>query len=134
MIPPTRSRRRARTTPALVVVLVALLSALLAGRSDDDPGDDRAGRHVDHDEGLFASYDEVTFHSPLLAGDVLEVSAELVNVGRRSRTVRFEAAVLARSCPEKGETTSRVLAQPILITTATGTVVTPTAYRDSRRA
>ena len=42
---------------------------------------------TDGDEGLFAGYSEVTFLAPVRAGDVLEVSATLTAVGRRSRTV-----------------------------------------------
>jgi 3-aminobutyryl-CoA ammonia-lyase len=83
---------------------------------------------VDHDEGLFASYDEVTFHGPLLAGDVLELSVEITDVGRRSRALRFEARVVARARPDLGATASGVLIEPVVITTATGTVVVPTLY------
>jgi 3-aminobutyryl-CoA ammonia-lyase len=46
----------------------------------------------DGDEGLFASYAEVQFRAPVRAGDVLEVTAELVRVGRRSREIRFTAS------------------------------------------
>lgn len=83
---------------------------------------------VDHDEGLFASYSEVAFHDALRAGDVLEVSAALKRVGRRSRTVRFEAHVVSRARPELGESASAVLETPLLIASAIGTVVVPTAH------
>jgi 3-aminobutyryl-CoA ammonia-lyase len=85
---------------------------------------------MDHDEGLFASYSEVSFHDALRAGDVLEVSARLDRVGRRSRTVRFEAHVVSRARPDLGESASAVLKGPMLIASATGTVVVPTAHDD----
>jgi 3-aminobutyryl-CoA ammonia-lyase len=81
---------------------------------------------TDGDEGLFASYDDVQFHAPVRAGDVLEVTAELVRVGTRSRTISFRAVVVARGTPEHGESAAAVLEVPIVATTATGTVVVPT--------
>lgn len=80
---------------------------------------------TDGDEGLFASYSDVQFRAPVRAGDVLEVRAEVVRVGRRSRTIDFRAVVVARGCPEVSESAAQVLAEPILATTATGTVVVP---------
>lgn len=86
---------------------------------------------LDGDEGLFASYSELTFHGPLFAGDVVEVNAEVIRVGNRSRTIRFEAHVVSRARPERGETASGVLRRPVLITNATGTVVVPVAGQDA---
>ncbi len=37
---------------------------------------------TDGDEGLFASYSDVQFRAPVRAGDVLEVTAEVVRVGQ----------------------------------------------------
>ena len=51
---------------------------------------------TDGDEGLFASYSDVQFRAPVRAGDVLEITAELVAVGRRSRTLEFRAVVVGR--------------------------------------
>src|ERR1700710_702115 len=51
---------------------------------------------TDGDEGLFASYSDVQFVAPVRAGDLLEVSAEIVAVGRRSRTLQFRAVVVGR--------------------------------------
>lgn len=79
----------------------------------------------DGDEGLFASYDEVQFVGPVHAGDVLEVVAELTRVGTRSRGVRFEARVVCRAEPERGPSAARVCDPPLVVTTATGTVVVP---------
>ena len=79
----------------------------------------------DGDEGLFASYDEVQFVGPVHAGDVIEVVAELTRVGTRSRGVRFEARVVCRAEPERGPSAARVCDPPLVVTTATGTVVVP---------
>lgn len=80
---------------------------------------------TDGDEGLFASYSDVQFRGALRGGDVVEVSATLVRVGRRSREMQFSALVVCRAAPERGVSAADVLAQPVLITTATGTVVAP---------
>ena len=79
----------------------------------------------DQDEGLFASYSDVQFRSPVRAGDVLEVTAELVRVGTRSRVIEFTATVVGRGTPEQGESAARMLTEPIVATTATGTCVVP---------
>jgi 3-aminobutyryl-CoA ammonia-lyase len=83
---------------------------------------------TDGDEGLFASYSDVQFVAPVRAGDVLEIEAKVVRVGRRSRTIDFEARVVCRgaSAARSGrESAAEVLAEPIVATTATGTVVVP---------
>lgn len=80
---------------------------------------------TDGDEGLFASYDEVQFRAPVRAGDVLEVEAELVEVGNRSRRIAFTARVVARGTPEQGASAAALLDEPIVATTALGTCVVP---------
>jgi 3-aminobutyryl-CoA ammonia-lyase len=80
---------------------------------------------TDEDEGLFASYSDVQFRAPVRAGDVLEVTAELVEVGTRSRVIAFTATVVARGDAERGGSAARVLVEPVLATTATGTCVVP---------
>jgi len=79
---------------------------------------------TDGDEGLFASYSAVQFHAAVRAGDVLEISCELVRVGSRSRELSFAAYVVARGAPTvEAPGAARVLPEPILATSATGTVV-----------
>ncbi len=81
---------------------------------------------TDGDEGLFASYDQVTFAAPVRAGDVLEVEAVLVHVGTRSRRLALEVRVVARGAPTPGRPgAATVLDPPLVATTATGTVVVP---------
>jgi len=80
----------------------------------------------DGDEGLFASYSDVQFQAPVRAGDVLEVSCELVRVGTRSRVMDFTVHVVARgAATEERPGAAEVLVEPLLATSATGTVVVP---------
>ena len=80
---------------------------------------------TDGDEGLFAAYSDVQFRAPVLAGDVIEATATVTRVGRRSREVTFEARVVCRADPERGPSASRVLDEPLVVVTAAGTVVVP---------
>jgi 3-aminobutyryl-CoA ammonia-lyase len=80
---------------------------------------------TDGDEGLFASYTDVQFREAVRAGDLLEVTAEVVEVGRRSRTLAFRAVVVGRGRPDLSPSAARMLAEPLLATTATGVVVVP---------
>jgi 3-aminobutyryl-CoA ammonia-lyase len=80
---------------------------------------------LDGDEGLFAAYSDVQFRAPVLAGDVIEVTATVVRIGGRSRGLAFEARVVCRAEPARGPSASRVLAEPVIAVTAAGTVVVP---------
>jgi 3-aminobutyryl-CoA ammonia-lyase len=77
----------------------------------------------DGDEGLFASYSDVQFLAAVRAGDVLEVTATVVRVGRRSREIEFTATLLCRGRPDRSASAAEVLDPPIVATTARGTVV-----------
>jgi 3-aminobutyryl-CoA ammonia-lyase len=81
---------------------------------------------TDGDEGLFASYDDVQFTAPVRAGDVLEITCEVVRAGNRSRVMAFAVHVVARgAATAEAPGAAEVLEEPILATTATGTVVVP---------
>jgi 3-aminobutyryl-CoA ammonia-lyase len=80
---------------------------------------------TDADEGLFASYSDVQFRAPVLAGDIVEATATVTAVGRRSRQLAFEARVVCRADPSRGDSAASVLSAPIVVATATGTVVVP---------
>ena len=81
---------------------------------------------TDGDEGLFASYSDVQFRAPVRAGDVLEITATLVKVGTRSRVLEFAVHVVARgAATEERPGAADLLQEPILATSATGTVVVP---------
>ena len=80
---------------------------------------------TDGDEGLFAAYDDVQFQAPVRAGDVLEVTATIDRVGRRSRGVAFTATVVCRADPDRGPSAAAVLDPPLVVVIAHGTVVVP---------
>ena len=80
---------------------------------------------LDNDEALLASYDQIQFVGPVHGGDVVEVTATLTRVGRRSRGVALEARVVCRGTPEVSPSAATVLDPPLVVTTATGTVVVP---------
>jgi 3-aminobutyryl-CoA ammonia-lyase len=81
---------------------------------------------TDGDEGLFASYADVQFHAPVRAGDVLEISCTLTRVGTRSRQLELAVHVVARgAATDERPGAAEVLTEPLLATSATGTVVVP---------
>lgn len=80
---------------------------------------------TDGDEGLFAGYSSVSFEAPVHAGDVLEATATVVRVGRRSRELSFEARVVCRAAPDRGASAASVLDDPVVVVRAVGTVVVP---------
>lgn len=80
---------------------------------------------TDGDEGLFASYADVQFVAAVRAGDVVEVRAEVIRVGNRSRELALSAHVVCRGRADKSASAADALTQPLLVTTARGTVVVP---------
>jgi 3-aminobutyryl-CoA ammonia-lyase len=88
---------------------------------------------TDGDEGLFASYSDVQFHAPVRAGDVLEITATVVRVGRRSRELELTVTVVCRGNPGAGVSTAVVCDPAIIATTARGTVVVPGGAPAGRR-
>ncbi len=80
---------------------------------------------TDGHEGLFAAYSDVQFRAPVHAGDVVEVEAKVTRVGSRSRTLEFVLRVICRGRPELGDAAAEVLPEPLVATTAVGTVVVP---------
>lgn len=81
-------------------------------------------RH-DGDEGLFRAYESVEFLAPVHAGDFIEAEAELVGVGRSSRTMTFEARKVIGPRPDLNESAADVLQEPIVVCRARGTCVVP---------
>jgi len=81
-------------------------------------------RH-DGDEGLFVAYDNIEFLSPVYAGDYIEATGEIVNVGNSSRKMVFEARKVIAPAPHAGVTAADVLAEPVVVCRASGTCVVP---------
>lgn len=80
---------------------------------------------TDGDESLLAGYSAVEMLAPLQVGDVVEAIGTLTRLGRRSRSVDFEARVVCRAAPERGPSSADIVDPPVVITRATGTIVVP---------
>ncbi len=83
----------------------------------------------DGDEGLFRAYESVEFLAPVYGGDYIEAVGRIVQVGKSSRRMEFEARkVIQPLPPEKGGkavSSCEVLNPPIVVCRAKGTCVTP---------
>jgi len=77
----------------------------------------------DGDEGLFRSYDSVDFLAPLYAGDYIEVTGWITNIGNTSRKMEFEAYKVIKSQPKINESAAHLIKDPILVAKATGTCI-----------
>jgi 3-aminobutyryl-CoA ammonia-lyase len=80
---------------------------------------------LDGDEGLLRAYDSVEFLAPVHAGDFVEVTAELTRAGSTSRGMRFEARKVIAPRPDLSDSAADVLAEPVVVCRASGTVVVP---------
>ncbi len=81
-------------------------------------------RH-DGDEGLFRAYDSVEFLAPVYAGDFIEAEGEILEVGKSSRKMRFEARKVISPRPDVNESAADVLPEPVVVCRASGTCVVP---------
>lgn len=78
----------------------------------------------DGDEGLLRAYDKIEFLAPVHAGDFIEVTGKITEVGKTSRRMSFEAyKVIAPSPDQLHESACDVLEPPILVAKAFGTCV-----------
>ena len=80
---------------------------------------------LDGDEGLFAAYSEVRFLAPTYAGDYIEAEGRIVQIGKTSRRMEFEARKVIAARPDLGESAAEVLDPPVVVCRATGTCITP---------
>jgi 3-aminobutyryl-CoA ammonia-lyase len=85
---------------------------------------------LDGDEGLFVAYDNVEFLAPVYAGDYIEASGTIVNVGNTSRKMSFEARKVIAVRSDVNESAADALAEPVIVCRASGTCVTP---KDKKR-
>jgi len=88
-------------------------------------------RH-DGDEGLFRAYDRIEFLAPVHAGDFVEASGEIVEVGKSSRRMSFEARKVVAPRPDLSDSAADVLAEPVVVCRASGTCVVPTDKQRNR--
>ncbi|MFE2723236.1 holo-ACP synthase [Kitasatospora sp. NPDC059327] len=89
---------------------------------------------TDGDEGLLSEYSAVRFTAPCRPGDYLELTARLVRRTRLRRVVEFEAYKVIAARPERSSSAAEVLAEPLLVCTATATAVVPPPARARRTA
>ncbi len=79
----------------------------------------------DGDEGLFKAYDNVEFIAPVYAGDYIEATGEIINIGNSSRKMVFEARKVIVPRPDISASAADILEEPIVVCRASGTCVTP---------
>ena len=79
----------------------------------------------DGDEGLFCAYDSVEFLAPVYAGDYIEATGEITQVGNSSRKMTFEAKKVIVPRTDISPSAADVLTEPIVVCRASGTCVVP---------
>src|SRR2546423_13340112 len=67
----------------------------------------------DGDEGLLVGYEQIELLAPLYAGDFVEVTGRIVNIGRTSRRIEFEAYKVIASRPDISPSAADALATPL---------------------
>ncbi len=77
----------------------------------------------DGDEGLLVGYERVELLAPLYAGDFVEVTGRITNIGRTSRRIEFEAYKVIAARHDISASAADALAEPILVGKAVGTTV-----------
>jgi acyl-CoA hydrolase len=91
---------------------------------------------LDGDEGLFRAYESVEFLAPVRSGDYIEAEGEILEVGKSSRKMRFEArkviSPLTREHGGLSESSAEVLNPPVVVCRAVGTCVTPVSLQRLR--
>ena len=93
---------------------------------------------LDGDEGLFRAYEKVEFLSPVYAGDYIEAIGRIVQSGKSSRKMEFEARKVIRLRFKTdqnwlADSSAEVLREPIVVCRAVGTCVTPTHLQQGRK-
>ena len=88
---------------------------------------------LDGDEGLFRAYESVEFLAPVLAGDYIEATGRIVEAGKTSRKMEFEAKKVIQLLLTAGggvaPSSAEVLEEPLVVCRAKGTCVTPLALQ-----
>jgi 3-aminobutyryl-CoA ammonia-lyase len=84
---------------------------------------------LDGDEGLFRAYESIEFLAPVFQGDYIEAVGRIIEVGKTSRKMEFEARKviqpLALKSGGKAVSSAEVLETPLVVCRARGTCVTP---------
>ena len=77
----------------------------------------------DGDEGLLVGYESIEFLAPLYAGDFVEATGRITNIGRTSRRLEFEAYKVITPRRDISDSAADVLETPLLVGRAVGTTV-----------
>lgn len=77
----------------------------------------------DGDEGLFRAYEKIDFLAPLYAGDFIEVTGEMIQIGTTSRKMHFTCHKVISTRPDVNPSAADVLVEKILTTEAIGTCI-----------
>ena len=81
---------------------------------------------LDGDQSVLASYDSAVFHQPTYGGDYIHAVGRVVRVGKRSRTMEFEAFKLVQTAATGMRVSAgRYFTDPPLVATARFTCVIP---------
>lgn len=84
-------------------------------------------------EGLFLKYTDIQFMAPVYAGDFVEASGEIYEVGNTSRKMRFEARKVIAARPDINPSAADFLDEPIIICKAMGVCVIPKELQRNRK-
>ena len=87
----------------------------------------------DGDEGLLVGYESVEFFAPLYAGDFVEATGRITNIGRTSRRLEFEAYKVITPRRDISDSAADVLEAPLLIGRAVGTTVVKVEQQRKKR-
>ena len=77
----------------------------------------------DGDEGLLVGYEKIEFLAPIYAGDFIEATGRITQIGRTSRRIEFEAYKIIAVRRDLNDSAADILAEPILVGRAVGTTV-----------
>lgn len=77
----------------------------------------------DGDEGLLVGYENIEFLAPIYAGDFIEATGRITQIGRTSRRMEFEAYKVIAVRREINDSAADILPEPLLVGRAIGTTV-----------
>ena len=83
---------------------------------------------TDGDEGLFVAYKSIEFLAPVYAGDFIEATGTVIEIGNSSRSVEFEARKVIASRYDLAPSAADVLDAPVVVARALGTTVIPVEH------
>ena len=85
----------------------------------------------DGDEGLLVGYEKIEFLAPIYAGDFIEATGRITQIGRTSRRIEFEARKVISVRRDLNDSAADILEEPVLVGRATGTTVVKTERQRS---